>query len=127
VLVARCWQWNGLAQQICFQFRKPKSRKGRWEVWAFPALQEILGGRHDGETGWAGFDFDVSHLLTQLRAGTIGLSTATRRHPSELIFEGMFRNRPVRLHLCLEPAEGVEVTEVIDLLRPGEPTVREKD
>src|SRR5262249_49198324 len=93
VRVARCWQWHALAQQILFQYSSPRDGEDRWEVWAYPALQEVLGGRHDGATGWAGFDFNVPRFLGQFHAEKIRLSTATKRRPSELVFEGTFRDK----------------------------------
>jgi hypothetical protein len=89
-------------------------------------LQEILGGRHDGKTGWSGFDFDLSQLLEGFAADHVGVSTGRKRRPSEVVLEGSFRGKKVRLHLGLRPPEGAEVSEVIDLLQPGGATVREK-
>jgi hypothetical protein len=40
--------------------------------------------------------------------------------------EGKFRGKPVLLHLCLEPPQDLEATEIIDLTRPGGPTVSDK-
>jgi hypothetical protein len=51
-IVDECWQWQALARHICLRCRKPEDQGECWEVWIYPAVQEILGGPHDGETGW---------------------------------------------------------------------------
>jgi hypothetical protein len=124
--VGECWEWQALALQICFRSRKPAHKGDCLEVWVYPAVQEILGGQHDGETGWSGFHFDVSRLLEEFHAEQISVSTATEHDPPELTFEGKFRGRAVLLHVCLEPPEEVEATEIIDLTGPGDAKVREK-
>jgi hypothetical protein len=101
-------------------------RYDHWEVWAYPAVQEIVGGKNDGGTVWSGFTVDVSQLLGELEVGQIGLSTAMADDPPELAIEGMFRGRAVLIHLCLEPPADVEATEVLDLTSPGEARVRRK-
>jgi hypothetical protein len=47
--------------------------------------------------------------------------------PPELTFEGRFRGQDVFLHLCLEPPEGAEATEVVDVSGGGGPVVRDKE
>ena len=124
--VSECWEWQALALQICFRSRKPEDKRHCWEVWVYPAVQEILGGKHDGETGWGGFNFDISRLLQEFQPEHIGVRTATEHDPSELTLEGKFRGRALLLRVCLEPPEEVEATEIIDLTGPGEAKVREK-
>jgi hypothetical protein len=124
--VGECWEWQELALQICFRSRKPADKDDIWEVWVYAAVQEILGGQHDGETSWSGFQFDISRLLEELHAEHIGVSTMTDHDPPELTFEGKFRGRAILLHVCLEPPEEVEATEIIDLTGPGGPKIREK-
>jgi hypothetical protein len=124
--VGECWEWQALALQICFRSWKPEDKGNCWEVWVYPAVQEILGGKHDGETSWGGFHFDISRLLEELHAEQISLNTATEQDPPELTVQGKFRGRAVLLHVCLEPPEEVEATEIIDLTGPGDATIREK-
>jgi hypothetical protein len=124
--VGGCWEWQGLALHLGFRYRPPEDESDCREVWAYPAVQEILGGRHDAKTGWCGFHLDVSGLLGQFEAGHADLSTGTGRQPPELVVEGRFRGREVVLHVCLGPPEGVGATEVIDLTGPAGATVREK-
>jgi hypothetical protein len=78
-------------------------------------VQEFVGGKHDGETGWCGFNFDVSALSMEFEAEQISITTRMGQEPPELLVEGKFRGQEVLLHVCLEPPEGVEATEVIDL------------
>src|SRR5436309_1648565 len=58
--VAGCWEWHALALHIGFQYREPEDADDCWEVWAYPAVQEIVGGQHDGDTGWSGFHIDLT-------------------------------------------------------------------
>jgi hypothetical protein len=125
--VSGCWEWHAPALHLGFRCRKPEDKDDCWEVWVYPAVQELLGGKHDGETGWSGFHFDVSGFLAGFAAESIGVSTRMEHDPPELVFEGRFRGKEVVLHVCLEPPEGVGATEVIDLTRPGSLRIREKD
>jgi hypothetical protein len=89
-------------------------------------VPEILGGEHDGETSWCGFNFDVSALLESFEAEHIGMGTGMGEAPPELLVDGKFRGKEVLLHVCLEPPEDAEATEIIDLTTPGKASVREK-
>jgi hypothetical protein len=124
--VANCWQWHSPALQVIFRYAKPDQDDDFWEIWAYPAMQEIVGGKEDGETVWSGFDFDILEFLTDFEPEAVSVSTRQPAHPSELTFEGEFRGRGVFLHLCLEPPEDTEATEILDLGGNGGPTVRDK-
>src|SRR5262249_22820096 len=115
------------ALNIGIQYREPDEKDDGWEVWVYPAVQEILGGKHDGETGWSGFNFDVSALSSTFEAEQINLSASVGQTPPEVLVEGQFRGQEVCLHICLEPPEGVTATEIIDLTEPGGASVREKE
>jgi hypothetical protein len=117
--VGECWEWQAPARQICFRSRKPEDKGACWEVCVYPALQEILGGKHDGETGWGGFHFDISRLLEEFHAEHISLSTATKQDPPKLTFEGKFHGRAVLLHVCLEPPEKELIYPGLALVEPG--------
>ncbi len=123
--VSACWEWHALALHIAFQYREPGDTDDCWEVWVYPPVQEIVGGKNDGETGWSGFHFDLSGLLEEVDAEALNVSSAMDG-PPELVVEGKFRGKPVLLHVCLEPPEDVEATEIIDLTRPEGPSVSEK-
>jgi hypothetical protein len=125
--VANCWEWHAPAAQISFCYTEPDQADDFWEVWVCPAVQEIVGGKEDGESVWSGFDFDVLGFLNGFAAEAVGLSTRQHVHPSEMTFEGKFRGQGVVLHPCLEPPEDAEATEVIDLSGPGGPVVRDKE
>jgi hypothetical protein len=125
--VADCWQWHSLALQIRFRYTEPDQADDFWEVWAYPAVQEIVGGEEDGETVWSGFDFDVLQFMTDFEPEAVVISTRQQAHPSELTFEGKFRGQYVFLHLCLEPPEDAEATEILDLNGDGGPAVRDKE
>jgi hypothetical protein len=125
--VANCWQWHSLALQIRFRHTEPDQDDDSWEVWAYPAVQEIVGGHEDGEMVWSGFDFDVLEFLGEFEPEAVGVSTRQHVHPSELTFEGKFRGKGVFLHLCLEPPEDAEATEILDLTGDGGPAVRDKE
>jgi hypothetical protein len=124
--VASCWEWHSPALQISFRYTKPDQDDDFWEIWVYPAVQEIVGGKEDGETVWSGYDFDVLTFLDDFEAEAVGLSTRHPSHPSEITFEGKFRGQGVLLHLCLEPPDDAEATEVVDLSGPGGPAVRDK-
>jgi hypothetical protein len=124
--VAACWEWHSPALQIGFRYARPHQGDDFWEVWAYPAVQEIVGGKEDGETVWSGFHFDVLEFLDDFEPVAVGVSTCQQFHPSELTFEGTFRGRGVFLHLCLEPPEDAEATEIVDLTGNGGPVVRDK-
>jgi hypothetical protein len=90
-------------------------------------VQEIVGGKEDGETVWSGFHFDVLEFLNDFEPEAVGVSTRQHVHPSELTFEGKFRGKGVFLHLCLEPPENAEATEIIDLSGSSGPVVRDRE
>jgi hypothetical protein len=112
--------------QIRFRYTEPDKDDDFWEVWAHPAVQEISGGQDDGETVWSGFDFDVLQFMTDFEPEAVAISTRRQAHPSELTLEGKFRGQYVFLHLCLEPPEDAEATEILDLGGGGGPAVRDK-
>jgi hypothetical protein len=125
--VADRWEWQSAALEIRFQYTKPDQDEDFWEVWVYPALQEIVGGKEDGETVWSGFNFDVLGFLKEFEAEAVDISTRQPSHPSELAFEGKFRGQYVFLHVCLEPPDDAEATEIVDLSGPGGPVVRDKE
>jgi len=125
--VADCWEWHSPAMQVGFRFAKPEKGDDFWEVWAYPAVQEIVGGKEDGETVWSGFNFDVLRFLQGWEPDAVAISTRQHVHPSELSFEGKFRGKGLFLHLCLEPPEDVEATEILDLKGDGGPVIRDKE
>jgi hypothetical protein len=125
--VADCWQWHSPALQIRFRYTEPDEDDDFWEVWAHPAVQEVAGGEEDGETVWSGFDFDVLQFMADFEPEAVAVSTRRQDHPSELTFEGKFRGQYVFLHLCLEPPEDAEATEILDLSGGGGPAVRDKE
>ena len=79
-LVADCWEWHSPALQVTFRFVKPGKDDDFWEVWAFPAVQELVGGKDDGETVWSGFSFDVLRFLQGFEPEAVAIST--RQSPS---------------------------------------------
>jgi hypothetical protein len=113
--------------QICFRYTEPDQGDDSWGVWVYPAAQEIVGGKEDGETVWSGFNFDVLDFLKGFTPDAMGISTRQPAHPSEMTFEGEFRGRYVFLHLCLEPPDDAEATEIVDLSGPGGPVLRDKE
>jgi len=125
--VADCWEWHSPALQIGFRYTKPDEDEDFWEIRAYPALQEIVGGKEDGETVWSGFNFDVLTFLNDFEPEAVGVSTRQPARPSELTFEGQFRGQYVFLHVCLEPPGDAEATEIVDLGGPGGPVVRDKE
>jgi len=125
--VANCWEWHSPALQVTFRFVKPGKDDDFWEVWAFPAVQEIVGGKDDGETVWSGFNFDVLRFLQGFEPEAVAINTRQPARPSELTFEGKFRGQDVFLHVCLEPPEDAEATEILDLSGDGGPVVRDKE
>ena len=124
--IAGCWEWHAPALQIGFRYARPDQGDDSWEVWAYPAVQEIVGGKEDGETVWSGFNFDVLGFLDGFEPEAVGISTGQPSQPPELTFEGRFRGQEVFLHLCLEPPEDAEATEIVDLSGNGGPVVRDK-
>ena len=125
--VANCWEWHSPALRIRFRYIKPDHADDSWEIWAYPAVQEIVGGKEDGETVWSGFDFDVLGFLNDFEPEAIDISTRQQARPSELTFEGKFHGQDVFLHLCLEPPEDAQATEILDLCGDGGPAVRDKE
>lgn len=125
--VANCWQWHSPAMQICFRYAEPEQSDDFWEIWAYPAVQELVGGKEDGESVWSGFNFDVVEFLKDFEPEAGVLSTRQLAHPSELTFEGKFRGTGILLHIYLEPPEDAEATEIVDLTGDGGPVVRDKE
>jgi len=125
--IANCWEWHSPALQIGFRYAQPDQDDNYLEVWAYPAVQEIVGGEDDGETVWSGFNFDVLEFLNDFEPEAVSISTRQHVHPSEMTFEGKFRGQGVFLHLCLEPPEDAEATEIVDLSGEGGPVVRDKE
>jgi len=125
--IGTCWEWHSPAVQIGFRYAKPDQDDEFWEIWAYPAVQEIFGGQKDGETVWSGFNFDVLEFLTDFEPEEVSLSTRRHVDPSELTFEGRFRGQNVFLHLCLEPPQDAEATEIVDFSGSRGPVVRDKE
>ena len=125
--IVNCWEWHSLALQIGFQYTRPNQGDDFWEVWAYPAVQEIVGGKEDGETVWCGFNFSVLEFLTDFEPEALSISTGQPAHPSELTIEGRFRGQGLFLHVCLEPPDDAEATEIVDFNADGGPVVREKE
>jgi hypothetical protein len=124
--IGGCWEWHAPALRINFRYREPEDGDDFWEVWAYPSVQEIYGGKHDGKTGWCGFQLDVSRLLGKFGGEQITVSTGLEDDPPELVLEGSFRGHPVLLHVWLGPPEDEEPSEVIDLTDPSGAGIREK-
>jgi hypothetical protein len=110
-----------LVLQFGFCYRQPEGEADCWEVWAFPAVQELLGGTHEGKT----VSFD-SQFLTEFEAEHVGVSTAVSPAPPELILKGRLWDKAVLLHVCLGLPEDLGATEIIDLRGPGESGVGDK-
>jgi hypothetical protein len=125
--IAACWEWHSPAVQIGFRYIKPEEIDDFWEIWAYPAIQEIVGGKEDGEKVWSGFNFDIMEFLTDFKPEVVSISTRRFRDPSELTLEGQFHGQGVFLHLCLEPPEDTEATEIVDIRGDGGPFVRDKE
>jgi hypothetical protein len=106
-----CWEWHALGLRIGVRYREPVDSQDSWEIWAFPAAQEIVGGQHDGQRSWSGFNFDISRLLEHFQGRHVSLHTATPEHPSELVLGGQFNGEEVLLHICLEPPTDAEAPE----------------
>jgi hypothetical protein len=68
----------------------------------------------------------VLEFLSDFEPEAVGISTRQHVHPPELTFEGKFHGQDVFLHLCLEPPEDAEATEIVDLSGDGGPVVRDK-
>ncbi len=125
--VGSCWEWHALGLRIGVRYREPVDAQDSWEVWAFPAAQEIVGGQHDGERSWSGFNFDVSRLQEQFQARHVSLHAANSEHPSEMVLGGKFAGEEVLLHVCLEPPADAEPTELIDLTGQEGARLRERE
>jgi hypothetical protein len=125
--VASCWEWHSPALQIGFRYAKPDQDDEFWEIWAYPAIQEIVGGKEDGETVWSGFNFDVFQFLSDFEPDAVAISTRRHADPSELTFEGRFHGQGVFLHLCLEPPEDAQATEIVNFSGSGGPVLRDKE
>jgi hypothetical protein len=125
--IAECWEWHSPALQITFRYVKPDQDDDFWEIWAYPAVQEIVGGKEDGETVCSGFNFDVLAFLNSFEAEAVALSTRQFATPGELTFEGKFQGQDVFLHLCLEPPEDAEATEIVDFSGNDGPVLRDKE
>jgi hypothetical protein len=126
-IVIKCWSWHSPALQVGFRFAEPDEDDEFWEIWVYPAVQEIVGGKEDGETVWACFSFDVLKFLEGFASEAVAIKARQHAHPPELTFEGKFRDHDVFLHVCLEPLDDVEATEILDLSGDEGPVVRDKE
>jgi hypothetical protein len=113
--------------KINFHYIKPEQDDDCLEIWAYPSVQEIVGGKEDGETVWSGFNFDVLAFMTDFEPEAVAISTRQHVHTSELSFEGKHRGQDVFLHLCLEPPNDAEATEIVDFSANGGPVIRDKE
>jgi hypothetical protein len=48
-MIVGCWEWHSPASQIEFRYILP-DHDDFWEIWAYPALQEIVGGKEQRHT-----------------------------------------------------------------------------
>lgn len=125
--ISGCWEWHSPAMQVGFRYIEPEPGDDCWEIWAYPAVQEIVGGKEDGETVWTGFNFDILAFLNEIEPEAAGLTTRIGGNPSEIMFEGRFCGKAFFLHVCLEPLEDVEATEILDIGGASGPVIREKE
>lgn len=125
--IAGCWEWHALGLRIGIRFHEPHDSHDSWEVWAFPAVQEIVGGQDDGKRSWAVFNFDVSHFLERFEARHLSVHAATPDYPSELVLGGRFGGAEALLHICLEPPPDAEPTELVDITGADGARIRDKD
>jgi hypothetical protein len=125
--IAESWEWHSPAVQIGFRYAEPDQDDEFWEIWAYPAVQEIVGGKEDGETVWSGFDFDLLQFLKDFEPEAVAISTHQLAQPAELTLEGKFRGQYIFLHLGLEPPDDAEATEIVDFSGNGGPVVRDKE
>ena len=93
--VANCWQWHSPALQVTFRYTKPDEDDAFWEIWVYPAVQEIVGGKEDGETVWSGFNFDVLQFLTGFEPEAVSITTRQQAQGYRTTFAN--KKRYVRL------------------------------
>lgn len=125
--IASCWECQSASLRFGFEYVKPGSKDDCWEIWAYPAVQEIVGGEADGETVWSCFNFDILQFLTDFEPVAISISTHVDVDPSELTFEGKFLKKEVFVHICLEPPDDAEATEIIDVRGTRGLRIRDKE
>src|SRR5450631_1778818 len=61
-----------------------------WEIAYFPAVRELVGGPHDGEHYFIGFDFNIGKFakLFDKPGASIHLSNANKSDVDHLLFTG---------------------------------------
>jgi hypothetical protein len=126
-IISECWECHSPSLYIGLRYRKPQDSEDCWEIWAYPAVQEMLGGENDGQRVFSGFNFNLLPLIESIEAETVSLSTRVEGQPPEISYEGTFRGKPVWLHVCLEPPDDADATEVLDVTQPGHPKLRDKE
>ena len=102
---------------------RPCSVFPSWHTGAGVFRSADLLGLATGERVWSGFNFDILQFLMDFEPDAVALSTRQHIDPSELTFEGRFRGRGVFLHLCFEPPEDAEATEIVEETRRGPSSV----
>ena len=113
-LVEKGWEYRGACKNFHLQSAL-QVENGLWLFRAAPVFQEVYGGKDDGKTVWAGFEFHTDKLMRGMKVYRISAASAPPA-PSVTI-HAEYRSHMVRLTVLLEPPPGSPVVEIIDTLK----------
>jgi len=112
------WHWQGHCHHLCTNIRPPDARGEPWQVAVAPALQEISeAGPADGQWVWTPFTFELGDFISARgvqQCNMAGFSQGPMTPTPEIILDLLFYNRPVILHILLEPPDDAEPVEVLE-------------
>jgi integrase len=123
--VADCWECHSPDLRIGFRYARPGGDDDFWEIWAYPAVQEIVGGKEDGETvrvfKWGVAEEmvpeSVWRALTTVRGLEKGRSPARETEPVKPVAVEVVQ---ATLPYLLPPVRALVELQLLTGMRPGE-------
>ncbi len=116
-IVEKCWTYHCPAIKVGW-FRT-SDLFGSPIFFAYPAYQEVVGGKDDGQLVWTGFTFSVTELLDHDSVIAVSikvLSNCNHCNPHPLLdIVGVFEDHEFNLIVLLEPKRNTEAVELLDV------------
>ena len=116
-IVEKCWKYHCSAIKV--GWFKTSDLFGRPIFFAYPAYQEVVGGKDDGQLVWTGFTFSVTELLDHDSVIAVSikvLSNCNHCNPHPLLdIVSVFEDHEFNLIVLLEPKRNTEAVEILDI------------
>ncbi|MEI8270745.1 MAG: hypothetical protein WCG45_05225 [bacterium] len=124
--ILKSWEHHSLCESVNFVTNWDK-RHSCWSIEAEPVMQEIIGGKEDGEKVWSGFVFDFLKFSSSdeiyinkcfVKSAITSFQDDLCTEPEEFspcfMIKGKFKENKFLLSILLEPSENSEIKESIN-------------